>query len=479
MISRRQALISASALALTTKIGGKPAHAQLAYENTDVVVIGAGLSGLNTALHLEEQGYKVAVLEASDRVGGRVHSVPYGDGFVDVGASEFSLTHARVLDLCDRLGVELNDVPPFSLNFCFYIRDQLVTEAEWPASAANLTEGDEREVLPSRLENYLVQKALPFNDVGDWLAPQHADLDMSVGELLVRESTSAEAIRLANVGVTYTDMWESSALAAFRDAARWRMADDSDPKEADPMSGNTVKRAKGGNVMIAKAMAKALDNDVLVDKVVAQVEQDNSGVEVSCFDGSRYRANFAVLAAPFLALRKIDFQPAFTGKQALAVRDTQYAGTTQVHFSVKEPYWDDGYGASMYTDTIVERLFALEHGGVINRVVVWLNGKTSASFDQLEPADADQLILDELARIRPSTKGKLEPAFRFSWGRHPFIGGHRHCYGAGQVNLFAKEMAQPFGRLHFAGEHTRSLEFGTESAMESGERAAFEIIERA
>ncbi len=479
MISRRQALISGGALALASKLGPRKARAQLAYETVDVVVIGAGLSGLNAALFLEEEGYSVTVLEASDRIGGRVHSIPYGDDFVDVGASEFSPSHARVLDVCDRLNVELIEEPPPSLAFCFHVRDQLVSETEWPGSSANLTQGEERDVVPSRLESYLIQKALPFEAVDDWLSPEFADLDVSVGEVLAGQGFSPEAIRLANVSVTFTDIWEASALAAFRDAARWRLAGVTDAKDQDQYSMPMQKKAKGGNAMVAKAIANAINGDVLTDKVVLRIEQDDDHVDVRCFDNSRYRANFAVVAAPLLALQKIDFQPALSGPQALAVRDTMYGGTTQIHFNVKAPYWDDGYSPSMYTDSIVERVFAAERGGSIDRVTVWINGKASAQLDQLEPAVADQLILDRLAEIRPSTKGKLEPAFRYSWGRHPFIAGHRHSFGAGQVNQFAKELAQPFGRLHIAGEHTRNIEFGTEAAMESGERAAFEIIERA
>jgi monoamine oxidase len=49
-------------------------------------------------------------------------------------------------------------------------------------------------------------------------------------------------------------------------------------------------------------------------------------------------------------------------------------------------------------------------------------------------------------------------------------------FAPGQITAFGREMILPHGRLHFAGEHTRRLDYGMEAAMESGERAALEIL---
>jgi monoamine oxidase len=65
-----------------------------------------------------------------------------------------------------------------------------------------------------------------------------------------------------------------------------------------------------------------------------------------------------------------------------------------------------------------------------------------------------------------------------AWEQQPFIAGCRHTYRPGEVRLFAPDMIRPHWRLHFAGEHTRRTEIGMESAMESGERAALEILGR-
>jgi monoamine oxidase len=78
--------------------------------------------------------------------------------------------------------------------------------------------------------------------------------------------------------------------------------------------------------------------------------------------------------------------------------------------------------------------------------------------------------------MRPAARGKLRPRLQFSWGQQPFIGGHKHVFAPGQVTRFARNMDQPWRRVHFAGEHLRRMEFGMESAMETAERAVTAIL---
>ena len=100
MLTRRTFVVSSAAAALAPRMA-------LAASRTDVVVIGAGLAGMNAAMMLREQGYKVVVLEADSRVGGRVETVDTVDGPLDVGASQIGRGYARVLDMCQRLNLKL------------------------------------------------------------------------------------------------------------------------------------------------------------------------------------------------------------------------------------------------------------------------------------------------------------------------------------------------------------------------------------
>lgn len=241
-------------------------------------------------------------------------------------------------------------------------------------------------------------------------------------------------------------------------------------------------RVKGGTSRLPEAMAVFLGDRVRMEKVVSRITQDRSGVEVFCLDGSVYRASFAVSAVPFTALRRIDIQPALQGMQSAAVAAMPYANTTRVHMRITgSPYWvQDGMDASLWTDGPVNvALQPIDPDDGSRETLVALSvGKKAERLDQLPAEERGAFVMAEVERLRPSTRGKLEVTGVFSWKESTFISGCRHSYLPGQVSRFAQEMIQPYQRLHFAGEHTRRVEIGMESAMESGERAALEILER-
>ena len=99
-------------------------------------------------------------------------------------------------------------------------------------------------------------------------------------------------------------------------------------------------------------------------------------------------------------------------------------------------------------------------------------------LDRMSPEAANVEILDYLARIRPSTKGALRPVKTLSWQRDPFSGGIYSAWKPGQFTRYASTISDPVDRIFFAGEHTAMLNRGMEGAMESGERAAGEVLAR-
>lgn len=117
MLTRRTAAIAGLSSVLALGACGRTTRP----ERVDVIIIGAGLSGLNTALLLQELGLKVLVLEASAIAGGRVRTVETADGLIDVGASQIGRGYARVLDACRRFGLRLiaedRDLRPFGMHF--------------------------------------------------------------------------------------------------------------------------------------------------------------------------------------------------------------------------------------------------------------------------------------------------------------------------------------------------------------------------
>ena len=205
----------------------------------EVLVVGAGLAGLNAALELHEAGVDVLVLEASERVGGRILTMDFDEGPVEAGATTFGPTHKRGLALLDRFNIETN-VFDKEIEFAYSVNGVLCGPDEWPESKGNRLVGDEREILPSRIDNYYMQCFLPFDGLDDWLDPQYAEYDIPFGDFLRSKGVSDEALRLVNMCVNTDDIQTVSALSLFRDALKWREVGYTDPEEFQPVRRRAV-----------------------------------------------------------------------------------------------------------------------------------------------------------------------------------------------------------------------------------------------
>ena len=477
-LNRRQLILALGGAGLG--LGTRPRLR--AAESSEVIIIGAGLAGLNAALNLEEQGFKVTVLEASDHVGGRVQTRNFGGILHELGASDIGVMYARVLDMMKRLDLEL---VPTAINVrpsSFAVGGRLLGAEAWAESDLNRTVGEERPVPPSGLERYVLERFNPLTDLGDWLEPEYQGLDVPFGEYLGQQGVSPEAIRL--IGHTYNGngMNRTSALAMFRDATRTRFGIQSfmAMKQAG-MDVSPLSQVKGGNQRLPDAMAAALQKEVRFHKSAAQVHQDKSGVEVTCMDGSRYRGDFLVVAIPLLSLRWVNFQPALTPDKAAAASQISYYPVTKFYLQPTGAFWDeDGFEPTMWTDGLLERVFALQdQDNNVHTLLVWINGQGSTRIDQLGEEAGKQQVLKIMSELRPASRGKLEIVGHHAWGRTPYIGGCGASFSAGQISRFSQTLLAPEGRIHFAGEHTRRYEFGMEAAMASGERVTVEILDAA
>jgi len=483
LITRRQMLGTGSAAALNVIF---PALAR-AQETTDVIVIGSGLSGLNAAWILSEAGYRVIVLEGDARLGGRARTADDVETKPELGASQVGLSYARVLDAIDRLelatSVEVMDLLPM-VN---HVDGAFISADDWPRAAQNRLTGDDRNVLPSRLSTTLMARHNPLPSVDDWLEPDFAKYDISLGEYWRSQNVSEETLRLATLGGPGAAMWDASALTLFQEAKRGDVENMFQAQHMEAMAAEgkpafpLVRNIKGGTSRLPEAMAAQLNAPVRLASIAAEIEMDAQGAEVTTLNGDRYRSKLVISAIPFAALRNVTIRPTPPPVQNKAIRTLGHTETFRVFVSIREPFWEqDGLGASMFSDSALRTFFVLnsENKQPPYRGVFVIIGQAGMRMASLGAQGVTDFVLKELAKLRPASKGKVDVLTWHSWARQPLIGGCRHMFAPGQVSAFANRMREPWERLHFCGEHTRVSDYGMESAFETGERAALEVMER-
>ena len=478
MLSRRSLLVGALAAYPAFHAGGLRAKTA----KVDVVVIGAGMSGLNAAHVLAGEGARVIVLEAGGRVGGRAYTADHIEGRPELGASQIGPFYARVRDVCQQLGVKLLPGSNINAPFAFSVQGALIGNDQWESHALNDTVGWERGLAPSVLLGAYLERFAPFDSTNDWLQPDAEQYDIAVDRWLRDKGVSPGALRLMNQGLAPFDLSRTSLLRLLQESTRGRLLSGTDVgsgKDRFERAAVTSARIEGGTSRLAEAMAERLGDVVKLQSPVAYIENKKASVEIRCLDGARYEADFAVAAAPFGSLRRVTFDPPLRGNQAEAVSQMPYANNTQVHMRLKgTPFWEqDGLDASIWSDGALNMVRQpIGYDGSRDRLLAICVGQKGNRLDQLPPKERGEFVIREIERIRPSTIGKLEVTGVHSWGRYLYVHGCGHSYHPGQMKRFIHDMIEPHGRVHFAGEHTRRAEIGMESAMESGERAALEIL---
>jgi monoamine oxidase len=441
----------------------------------DAVVIGAGLAGLTAAHALEAAGLDVLVLEAQDRIGGRIHSMRQIGGTGEAGATYIGAGYRRLMATAARYGIELIDVTrilEFFREQDLVLGGQIIRQGDWERHPANPFPTADKRHLPWNYHRVLTTRDNPLGSPSEWLAPQHRALDVSAHDWLKGLGLSERAIDVAyGMNVTFgRDSHDVSALLLLFRGAFSKSQRAHAPRDG---IGYTIK---DGVQRLPEAMAAALRGGVERGSPVAAIEVAPAAATVRTADGRRFTARHVIAAVPLAALRRIAIEPGLPPTQAAAVDELPAQPLTQVYLRPKSAFWErDGYAPSLFTDTLAGMLAAGRSGASpteVTSLTAWIMGDAATGLDRLAPADAGRKVIAAIEALRPAAQGQIEYVALQSWGADPYAGGAWVYFRPGQVTRFAAALGASHGRLHFCGEHLAAESRGMEGAMETGERAA-------
>ena len=408
----------------------------------DVVVIGAGLAGLSCAADLVAAGRDVVVLEARDRVGGRVHSHTFTDGQVCERGAEFvDGNHTEVLALAEELGLSLTT------------RDNRLD------ARATLVDAGGRAV-PMHLHATLGPDWERWERAVAALQPTEEYEQGTLGDLMHELGMSVMARVVIGRDVR-TEFMLPPEEVSQRFAAQ--VASNQVPALRER------HRIVGGNDRLARGLAARLGARVRLGTPVAQVDTERG--EVRLPDGELLRGDAVVAAVPLPVLSRLwPDMPLELGAVAYGV-----GGKISVQFS-RRIWRDYGRNGTVLSDRAWGHLWETtdDQSGDAGILTNLLASHDGAAFAAL-PESVDRIV-QEIERIYPGARGLAGERVQTDWTNDPWSLGAYTCFGPGQWAAAQPALHAVHGRMFLAGEHADGFAGFMEGAVRSGRRIAAAIV---
>lgn len=449
-MTTRRDFIKGSSLVLA----GSLFHAdkfQFLAKPSSVIVIGAGFAGLAAAHQLKKRKLNVTVLEARNRIGGRVFSfnVPDENLVIELGAEWVGASHERLIAMCEENGLELQN-NQFETHLLYkgqyYGKGGWKYSEDWDKKWASLLRkyGQLSELQKKELDKYDWWRYLVNNGCDD--------RDLELRELL--DSTDfGESIRHVSA---------FSALAEY--------AESSEKNEMD-------FKIKGGNGQLALKLAEKIGREnILLDHGVTKIEQTKTGVVVTCSNGKVFKADKLICTVPTFSLKKIQWLPGLPKEKVDAINGLQYARINKHPVLFSERFWPEDM--DMVTDGPAHYFYHATKNQASSKgiLISYTIGDKAAATANQDDDYHKAIISQALQPAFGDVGGKMEKQWNYYWGEDPFSKGAYALYKPGQWFTTRHTLAKPYLHTYFAGEHLADWQGFMEGAIVTGEAAAKMIV---
>lgn len=414
------------------------------------VILGSGLAGLGAAKQLKEAGYDYIVLEARNRLGGRVFTHSMDQGLTcEIGAEWIGKSHTELQKLNNEAKQSMLD---HTYETRLFKDDTFFEVGKW-----GYDESIDKFYAALKYMKENPTKMLEPLDKIDYWHYLHK-IGMSEKNIELRELADS-----TDFGETIRSVSAYSALGEY--------AFSSDKNEMDYWT-------EGGNTNMINLLATNVGLDkIKLEHVVTTVTQSKKKIKVTCSNGATFEADRLICTIPTFAISKIKWEPGFSTSKKDALDQLQYCRIVKTSMLFSERFWKDE-SFDMLTDTLGHYFFhstKLQEGkkGILTS---YATGDRAYILSKMTKDKKMKELANCLQPVFGDVKPMMNDLISYYWGGDKLTQGAYAIYDTSQWFSHRNELMEKEGGIYFAGEHLADWQGFMEGAYVSGMDAAKAVI---